>query len=114
MQQMKFGELTFPYNPASVKLSFTKHIVPRFSPFSGSVVQNYGKEPRRVTGAGELLGTGAETLFQQIRQAFDSNESSVLELEGESFTAFFEALSCERDAQSRCVRYQFGFVEDAT
>lgn len=112
MQQMKFGDMVFPYNPASLKISYAKHIISRFSPFGGSMVENYGKEPIQVSGEGELPGPAAATAFAVIQSAFAGNTSQTLAVGEESFPAFFETLTWEMDAQSGTVRYRFSFVED--
>jgi hypothetical protein len=112
LQQMKFGETFFPYNPASLKISYAKHIIPRFSPFGGSIVENYGSEPIRVSGEGELPGPAASAAFAAVKTAFSGNASQTLIAGEESFPAFFETLTWEADAQSGAIRYRFSFVEE--
>lgn len=114
MNRMSFGTYAFPYNPESLKISHTRRIVTRFSPLCGSLVEDYGLEPIRVSGEGEFFGASAETEFTALVEVFKTEGKRNLIVGGETLSAYFESLTVIRGAESRAIRFHFEFVEAAT
>lgn len=111
MNRMTFGMYTFPYNPESLKISHSRRVITRFSPFCGSLADDYGLEAVRVSGEGEFSGTTAETELETLVREFKTGGKRILVVGGEIFPAYFESLTVIRGAETRAVRFHFEFVE---
>ncbi len=111
MDRMIFGVYTFPYNPDTLKISHTRRVITRFSPFCGSVTEDYGLEAIRVSGEGEFCGAQAEKELQSLIDEFKAGGKRVLVVGGEILSACFENLTVIRSVSSEAVRFQFEFVE---
>lgn len=111
MPQMKYGSITFPYNPETLKIVRSREISERFSPLCGSIVQDYGVKAARVTGEGIFLGENTAKYMSALKKAFELGGANMLVMEDEQFQACFSELTFERNAAESGVRYSFCFVE---
>ncbi len=111
MNRMTFGMYTFPYNPESLKISHSRRVITRFSPFCGSMTEDYGAEAVHVSGEGEFLGRTAETELETLIREFKAGGKRNLVVGGELFPAYFENLTVIRGTESEAVRFHFEFIE---
>lgn len=111
MPQMKYGSVTFPYNPETLKIVRSREISERFSPLCGSIVQDYGVKAVRVTGEGIFLGENAAEYVSALKKAFELGGANTLVVEDEQFQACFSELTLEQNAAESGIRYSFCFVE---
>lgn len=113
LQPIKYGDYTWPHNPETLRIYCKRNVRELKSPFSGSVVQDYGVQKRVVEGEGELYGADCIQQFQELSTVLAKRETAVLALPNiPPFSARFLLLEMVGTPEPDLVRYRFEFWED--
>ena len=71
---MKFKNYVWPHNPSTINISVKRDLKEVFIPFKGSIIQDYGREKRIVSGSGQFFGNDCieqfDSLFFVFKQGF--------------------------------------------
>mgnify|MGYP001024782417 FL=1 len=112
---MKFKDYIWPHNPSTLEIAVKRDIKEVMIPFRGSMMQDYGREKRVVSGRGQFFGEGCADQYGTLFSVFKQGGSGYLSLPGlESFLAVFKALELTGTYLPNSVSYSFEFWEDLT
>lgn len=110
---MKFKNYVWPHNPFSIDISVKRNLKEAIIPFKGSLIQDFGREKRIVSGAGQFFGSDCLTQFESLFDIFKQGGSGYLAIPGISpFLAIFKELQLVGDYLPNFVNYTFEFWED--
>lgn len=113
MDQMQFNGFAFRYNPRRLELDYLRTIQVTDMPFCNPLVQDLGRQPRRIRGEGEFFGADRRIQFEQLAAQFgQSGAGRLLCPLCEPMYAHFSALKLAGEAGPQVLRYSFEFVED--
>lgn len=111
--QMKYKDFIFDYNPSQISIDSKKNLVEIKLPFLGSVIQDFGREKRVVSGSGEFFGSDCINKFNEFSKLCEDNESGYLLIPGlEPFLAFLKNVKMKADPTPNLIAYSFEFWED--
>lgn len=112
---MKFKDYIWPHNPSTIEISVKRDIKEVTIPFRGSMMQDYGREKRVVSGNGQFFGESCIDQYGALFGVFKQGGSGYLSLPGmESFLAVFKELEITGTYLPNCLNYGFEFWEDLT
>lgn len=112
---MKFKSYIWPHNPSTIDISVKRDLKEIMIPFRGSIVQDYGREKRIVSGTGQFFGEDCIKQFESLFLVFKQGGSGYLSLpEMDSFLAIFKELELTESSLPNVLNYNFEFWEDLT
>lgn len=112
LQPMKYGDYVWPHNPETLRVACKRNVQELKSPFSGSVMQDYGVQKRVIEGEGTFYGEDCIQQFQQLSVVLGQQKSAVLALPNlPPFLARFVLLEMIGAPEPDLVRYRFEFWE---
>lgn len=111
---LKFKNYTWPHNPATYSMTYTKNTATHSYPFTVySDVEDLGLAPREVSGEGEFIGPNAYEEFKKLASVFYSyGPGPLIHPIWDIQNAIFKHLKVEEEPTPEYVRYSFGFIED--
>lgn len=110
---MKFKNYIWPHNPSNIDISVKRNLKEFAIPFKGSVIQDYGREKRIVSGSGQFFGDNSIEQFNSLFTLFKQGGQGYLSLPGmDSFLAIFKELNLIELSMTNIVNYSFEFWED--
>ncbi len=109
---MRYKDYTWPHNPRTYEVVFSRDVACRKVPFGAYVLQNMGRSRRVLRGSGEFVGEGAYDEFKRLASVFYENRPGLLihPLWQES-NAYFVELSLREVPTENYVAYSFEFWE---
>ena len=112
---MKFKNYVWPHNPSTINVSVKRDLKEVMIPFKGSVIQDYGREKRIVSGSGQFFGDGCIEQFDSLFFVFKQGGRGYLSLPGmDSFLAVFKELKLVGNSMPNVLTYNFEFWEELT
>lgn len=112
---MKFKNYVWPHNPSTINVSVKRDLKEVMIPFKGSVIQDYGREKRIVSGSGQFFGDGCIEQFDSLFFVFKQGGRGYLSLPGmDSFLAVFKELKLVGNSMPNVLTYKFEFWEELT
>lgn len=112
---MKFKNFIWPHNPSTINISAQKNLKEVAIPFKGSIIQDYGREKRIVSGSGQFFGDSCIEQFDMLFLVFKQRGSGYLSLPGmDSFLAVFKELKLVGNLMPNVLTYSFEFWEEFT
>ena len=112
---MKFKNYVWPHNPSKINVSVKRDLKEVMIPFKGSVIQDYGREKRIVSGSGQFFGDDCIEQFDSLFFVFKQGGRGYLSLPGmDSFLAVFKELKLVGNSMPNVLTYNFEFWEELT
>lgn len=112
---MKFKNYVWPHNPSTINVSVKRDLKEVMIPFKGSVIQDYGREKRIVSGSGQFFGDDCIEQFDSLFFVFKQGGRGYLSLPGmDSFLAVFKELKLVGNSMPNVLTYNFEFWEELT
>ena len=112
---MKFKNYVWPHNPSTINVSVKRDLKEVMIPFKGSVIQDYGREKRIVSGSGQFFGDDCIEQFDSLFFVFKQGGRGYLSLPGmDSFLAAFKELKLVGNSMPNVLTYSFEFWEELT
>ena len=110
---MKYKNFVWPHNPSTIDITVARDLKEAKIPFKGSVIQDFGREKRIVSGRGQFFGKNCMAQFESLFLAFKQGGAGYLSLPGmDSFLALFKDLKLTGTSMPNVVNYNFEFWED--
>jgi len=111
---MKYKSFIWPRNPKEINITVENDIKDFYIPKAGSVLQNYRRRKRVISGTGEFFGEDCFSQYENLFEIFkNSNGSSYLVIPNiDPFPAVFKNLKLLGDPSPNVVTYSFTFWED--
>ena len=110
---MKYKNYVWPHNPSTINISVQRDLKEINLPFKGSIIQDFGREKRVVTGHGQFFGENCIEQFESLFSWFKQGSIGYLALPGmNSFLAAFKELRLVGNVLPNIVNYSFEFWED--
>ncbi len=110
---MRFQGFSFPKNPTKLQITTERDLKEHNLPYAGSLVQDYGRRRRKVSGEGVFLGADAMEHFQTLSGFLEQGGSGLLILPDlPAMTAALVRLALIGETTPSVVRYSFEFWED--
>lgn len=110
---MKFKNYVWPHNPSTINISVKRDLKEVLIPFKGSIIQDYGREKRIVSGSGQFFGDDCIEQFDSLFLVFKQGGRGFLYLPGmDSFLAVFKELKLVGNSMPNILTYNFEFWEE--
>ncbi len=110
---MRFKGFSWPKNPGKLKMETQRDLKEHTLPYAGSLVQDYGRKRRKISGEGVFLGEKALASFQELSALLEQGGSGLLILpEFPAMMATLVKLELVGETTPHAVRYSFEFWED--
>lgn len=110
---MRFKGFSWPKNPGKLQIETQRDLKEHTLPYAGSLMQDYGRKRRKVSGEGVFLGEEALASFQELSAFLEQGGSGLLILpELPAMTAALVKLELVGETTPNAVRYCFEFWED--
>lgn len=115
LARLRYKGKELAYNKKNFNFSKERNIVKLFSPFCGSIIQEFGFKPATITGRGEFYGNTARAQYDELYSLFLQGSSGILHIMGQKpFLAYFASVEELHRDNSQVVSYSFKFIEDCT
>ena len=109
---MRFRNLSWRFNPHTVKITSKKDIVENHIPLGDNVVQSFGRSSRVITGEGCLYGADCFSQYRDLWKLYRENKIGVLSLpEFLVVNAHFTSLQIIGEPTDNLIKYIFTFTE---
>ncbi len=110
---MKYKNFVWLHNPSTIDITVARDLKEAKIPFKGSVIQDFGREKRIVSGSGQFFGEDCMAQFESLFLVFKQGGAGYLSLPGiDSFLALFKDLKLIGNSMPNVVNYSFEFWED--
>lgn len=115
LNAMKYKNYVWTYNPSTINVSVVRDLKEISIPFKGSIIQDFGREKRVVSGQGQFFGEDCFNQYDALFEVFKQGGSGYLSLPGmDSFLAVFRELEVTGDVMPNVINYSFEFWEDVS
>ena len=112
MTKLHFRDFSFPHNPKTLKVAYSRNFKVFRPPLREVVLQRLGRDFRVITGGGEFYGEDAFPQFLRLAVQFEQEQQGVLILPGfDPFYAWFKSLKLIGEAGTGVLEYAFEFWE---
>ncbi|MBE6824878.1 MAG: hypothetical protein E7513_05975 [Ruminococcaceae bacterium] len=109
---MRFMGYMWHHNPKTLEIKSGKRVVSLSVPYSFDVFQNFGENPVKVTGTGELYSNDCLEQFERLNEIYQKGECGVLCLPGLSpMYACFDTLTLIARPTPDVLTYSFSFTQ---
>ena len=109
---MRYKSFTFPHNPRSYSIEYTREMAVQKVPFGRYYLQDLGRTRRVMRGEGEFVGSEAYRQLGQLANTFYENTPGMLiHPVWQQANAYFVSLRLEQEPRPDYVRYSFEFWE---
>ena len=113
LEPMRYKSYTWPHNPRTYTISFTRQVAAHKIPFGRYCLQDLGLSHRILEGEGEFAGEGAYDAFRELAAVFyDDGPGVLVHPVWQTASAYFTRLSLVQEPVPDYVRYAFAFEED--
>ncbi len=112
---MKYKNFVWPHNPSTIDITVARDLKEAKIPFKGSVIQDFGREKRIVSGRGQFFGEDCMAQFENLFLVFKQGGAGYLSLPGmDAFLVLFKDLKLIGNSIPNVVNYSFEFWEDSS
>ena len=73
---MRFKGFSWPKNPGKLKMETQRDLKEHTLPYAGSLVQDYGRKRRKISGEGVFLGRRRWPLFRSFLLCWSREEAA--------------------------------------
>lgn len=109
---MRFRNLTWRFNPHTVKISSKTDTSENHIPFGNNITESFGRNVRTVTGEGYLCGEDCFSQYRDLWKLYKENVSGILSLpEFLVMKAYFSSIEIIGEPSDNLIRYIFTFTE---
>ncbi|MBQ9674122.1 MAG: LysM peptidoglycan-binding domain-containing protein [Ruminococcus sp.] len=112
LSPMRFKGVTWQYNPHTINISCQKNMVENKIHLNDSILQNFGRNARVISGEGCMYGEDCFTRMAKLWKLYRSNESGLLMIpEFTAVRAMFSSLKIIGEPTDKLIKYSFSFTE---
>ncbi len=112
LASMRYGDFTWPHNPQIYSIEYQRGMGKHKIPFGNYVLQDLGRYPRVMRGAGEFVGEGAYGQFGMLANMFYlPGPNWLVHPLWQASSAYFVDLKLEQVPRPNYVKYSFTFWE---
>ena len=109
--KMSFGDFIFPVNPYLIRITHKREVSEQHIPGGESVVSDMGRRAARISGEGELFGSGCAGDFARLKRLYERSAAEMLYLPSQRpVYAVFEKLELIGKDIGDVIRYSFSFA----
>lgn len=110
---MRFKNLTWNYNPHSIKITSKKSMFQGKIPDGDNILKSYGRDCIVIIGEGCFYGENAFDKYRELWKLFKENKAGILSVpEFVVVKAYFSSLEIIGEATDNLINYKFTFIED--